>query len=412
MTPTPKRLVYVIGTYPLLTTTFIDREIQRLRQFGIQIQVVAMRRPDPNTPFSAAQKDLQKGVLYLLPADWAKLLLSQIYFGVRRPYRYLQTLFYLLSCPHPSYKERIKTLFHFGEGVYAAYLLRKQMFREVHAHFVDRAATVSLVIGRLLDKPYSLSIHAGADIFVNPILLPEKIQGARHVATCTRFNLTYIESLVGRDLTHKMTHIYHGLELDKYEPVAARSKERPLILAVGQLAERKGFHWLIQACHHLQKRGYTFDCRIIGQGPEQQMLQELIDSLSLQDTVFLCGALSHDEVIDWYRQTTCFVLPCIQSQKGNLDGIPNVLAEAMAMQLPVISTTVSAIPELIQHEKNGLLVPPGDAAALSEAIARSLDQPELRSRLSKNARQHILDTFDVACNVNLFAATLWPDWTN
>lgn len=376
-----------------------------------------MRRPDPNTPFSTTQKSLQEDVLYLLPADLRKLLLSQVYFILRRPYRYLQTLFYLLSRSHPSIKARLKTIFHFGEGVYAAYLLRRRPFRELHAHFVDRAATVSLVIGRLLNKPYSLSIHAGADIFVNPVLLAEKIDNARSVVTCTRFNMTHIESLVGPDLTQKITHIYHGLELDKYQPSVANSRKtkdrnRPLILGVGQLAERKGFHHLIQACRRLKQQGYRFDCRIIGQGPQRQNLQELIDTYSLQDTVFLCGALPHNDVIDWYRRATCFVLPCIQSQKGNLDGIPNVLAEAMAMQLPVVSTTVSAIPELIQHEENGLLVPPGDVVALSAAISTLFDQPERCKRLSKNARQHVLDAFDVVCNVNHFAATLWPDWTN
>lgn len=406
-----KRLIYVIGTYPLLTTTFIDREIEQLRQSGVDIQVVAMRRPDAGTPFSAAQKGLQQGVIYLLPPDGWQLFLSQLYFLLKRPFRTLHTLAYLLTRSHPGPKARLKTLFHFGESVYAAYLLRKRPFRELHAHFVDRAATVALVVGRLLDKPYSLSVHAGADIFVDPVLLPEKIGGARHVATCTRYNITHLETLIGRDLTHKMTHIFHGLDLAHYRPAAnGRGAERPLILAVGQLAARKGFHHLIQTCYHLKACGHAFTCRIIGQGPQQQALQQHIDRLSLTDTVFLCGALPHDEVINWYRQATCFVLPCIRSEDGNLDGIPNVLAEAMAMQLPVISTTVSAIPELIQDEVNGLLVPPEDDEALGMAIARVLHDPDLCTRLGTRARQHILDTFDVACNVHQFAATLWPEW--
>jgi glycosyltransferase involved in cell wall biosynthesis len=407
-----KRLIYVIGTYPLLTTTFIDREIERLRQSGIDIQVIAMRRPDADTPFSEAQQALRQGVDYLLPVNGIQLLLSHCYFVLKRPVYYLRTLFYLLTRTHPTIKARFKTLLHFGEGVYAAYLLRNRPFRELHAHFVDRAATVALVAGRLLDKPYSLSVHAGADIFVDPVLLTEKIRSARRVATCTRFNIAHIESLIGQDLTDKVAHIYHGLELEKYHPVTVNGARRPLILAVGQLAERKGFHWLIQACQRLKERSYSFECRIIGRGPQQQALHDLITHLSLQDTVFLCGALPHDEVIDWYGQATCFVLPCIQSQDGNLDGIPNVLAEAMAMQLPVISTTVSAIPELIRHEVSGLLVPPKDDTALSAAIARLLDTPDLRQRLGRNARQHIVETFDVNKNVDQFATALWPEWMN
>lgn len=410
----PKTLVYVIGTYPLLTTTFIDREIETLRRWGIEIQVVAMRHPAADTPFSAAQKMLQKGVIYLLPVDWLQLLLAHVYFVCQRPWCYLQTLFYLLSRQHANHKARVKTLFHFGQGVYTAYLLRKRPFRELHAHFVDRAATVALVAGRLLGKPYSLSIHAGADIFVEPVLLSEKIVEARHIATCTQYNKSYIETLIGRDLTDKMTHIYHGLELANYQPTTTNghNQERPLILSVGQLAERKGFHWLIQACHRLQKQGYAFTCRIVGHGPQYQELRELITRLSLEDTVILCGALPHEEVINWYQQAVFFVLPCIQSKDGNLDGIPNVLAEAMALQLPVISTTVSAIPELVQDEVNGLLVPPEDDAALSAAMARLLAEPGLRTDLGKRARQSVFDTFDIECNVHRFAATLWPEWIN
>lgn len=407
-----KSLIYIIGTYPLLTTTFIDREIEMLRRWGTDIQVVSMRQPTADTPFSTHQKTLQEGVLYLLPADWLKLLLSQIYFALLRPSRYLTTLFYLLTRPHKTLKARIKTLFHFGEGVYTAYLVRNRPFREFHAHFVDRAATIALVAGRLLDKPYSLSIHAAADIFVEPVLLSEKITEARHIVTCTRYNKTHVETLIGRDLTDKMTQINHGLELAKYKPRVIDKDSQPLILSVGQLAERKGFQQLIQACHHLKGQGYAFTCRIIGRGPQYDTLHNLITALSLEDTVILCGAIPHDEVIDWYGRATCFVLPCIRSKDGNLDGIPNVLAEAMAMQLPVISTTVSAIPELITNEVNGLLVPPEDVAALSKAIGRLLDEPAVRTNLGQQARQFITKTFNVECNVHQFAATLWPEWMN
>ena len=412
MAATEMNLVYIVGTYPLLTTTFIDREIVMLRQWGIDIQVVAIRRPDAGTPLSVTQKQLQQGVIYLLPVNWLDLLLSHLYFIVRRPRRLLQTVSYLLTRPHATHKARLKTLLHCGEGVYAAYLLRERPFREFHAHFVDRAATVALVAGRLLDKAYSLSVHAGADIFVDPVLLDEKISEARHVATCTDFNKHYIERLTGRDLSRKMTHIKHGLELDKYPGARKRDKERPLILAVGQLVERKGFHQLIEACFQLKQRGYEFDCRIIGRGQEYQALQEQIVCRSLADSVVLCGALPHDEVIAWYQQATLFVLPCIQSRSGNLDGIPNVLAEAMAMELPVISTTISAIPELIDDEVNGLLVPPEDVPALTSAIASLLNDPVRCANLGTNARHYVVATFDVERNVRHFAATLWPEWVH
>ena len=406
------RLVYIIGTYPGLTTTFIDREIQILRRWGADLQVLAIRRPPVGTPLSKDQLELQRGVIYLLPARWLNFVFSHFYFALFRPLRYLKALVYLLTRPHPNPKARFMTFLHFSEGVYAAYLLRGHQFQEAHAHFVDRAATVALVLARLLNKPYSLSIHAGPDIFVTPILMRAKIMEARHVATCTLYNKHHVESIIGQDLSGKISYIHHGLDLTKYDPPSAVLGGRPLILSVGQLAERKGFVHLIRACRTLKDQGYDFTCHIVGRGPQRRVLEESIAQLSLGNTVTLCGALPHEEVIEKYRQAVMFVLPCVKSHDGNMDGIPNVLAEAMAMQLPVVSTNTSAIPELIQDQVNGLLVPSEDHKALVNAMAGLLDDPALRSRLGKNGRRSIVDTFDVERNVRQFATTLWPDWSS
>jgi glycosyltransferase involved in cell wall biosynthesis len=319
-----------------------------------------------------------------------------MYFAVLRPQRYFKTLLYLMTRPHPRVKARyltprFMTCLHFIEGV-------------------DRAATVALVVSRLLDKPYSLSIHAGPDVFVDPVLLREKILEARHVATCTLYNKYYLETLIGQDLNHKISHIRHGLDLAMYCPGPSVSDERPLILSVGQLTERKGLVQLVKGCRSLKDQGYDFTCQIVGSGPQCQELEDLIKQLSLEDTVTLCGALRHEEVIEKYGQATVFVLPCIASQDGNVDGIPNVLAEAMAMQVPVISTRLSGIPELVEDQVNGLLISPGDETALVTAMAWLLADPILRGRLGQNGRRAVLEKFDVERNVRKFAATLWPEW--
>ena len=409
-TTQPLRLVYVIGTYPVLTSTFIDREIKFLRQQGVDLQVLAIRSPQANTPFSQDQRELQRGVIYVLPVTWHSFILSHVYFAFLHPKRYFSTLSYLISRPHPSLKARFMSLLHFAEGVYAAHLLRKRPIHELHAHFVERAATVALVVGRFLDKPYSLSVHAGPDIFADPILLREKIMEARHVATCTRYNKSHIENIIGQALDHKISCIHHGLDLEVYSPAPPEPNERPLILSVGQLAERKGFVHLIKGCRELRDRGYDFRCHIVGRGPQSQELEALIKELALEDTVTLCGALPHEEVIEEYQQATMFVLPCVQASNGNLDGIPNVLAEAMAMQVPVITSNISGIPELIDDQVNGLLTPPGDDAALVSAMARLFNETALREELGRNGRQSVIEKFNIDRNVRQFAVTLWPDW--
>jgi colanic acid/amylovoran biosynthesis glycosyltransferase len=407
----PLSLVYLIGTYPGLTTTFIDREIKILRRWEVDLQIVAVRRPPDGTPLSKDQQELQRGVIYLLPvASWLNFIAAHLYFAFLHPRPYFKTVVYLVTRPHPSLKFRFKTFLHFVEAVYAAYLLRRRDFYELHAHFVERAATLALVIGRLLNKPYSVSIHAGPDIFVEPILLREKIAEARHVVTCTLYNKSHVESIVGRDLSDKISNIHHGLDLSQYQPGPIIVNGKPLVISVGQLVERKGFVQLIRACYTLKNQGYDFSCHIVGRGPQQEELENLINQLALQDTVTLCGALPHEEVIEKYKQAVMFVLPCLKSKSGNMDGIPNVLAEAMVLQIPVISTDVSAIPELLKDQVNGLMVPSEDNAALVAAMARLLDDPGLRQALGKNGRQAIMNVFDVERNVRQFATTLWPVW--
>lgn len=188
----------------------------------------------------------------------------------------------------------------------------------------------------------------------------------------------------------------------------AMSTGRLSILAVGQLAERKGLEQLLIS-GDLLLRGYTFDIHIVGEGPQRAKLEEIIERLELVDVVTLHGALPHEAVIDRYRRATLFALPCIRTQDGDIDGIPNVLAEAMAMELPVVSTRLSAIPELMDDGVTGRRSP-GDTEALAGALAELIDRPILAAELGRNGRRAVLATFAVERNVRLFAATLWPDW--
>ncbi len=409
--PGALRLVYLIGSYPGLTTTFIDREIRTLRKWGVDLRIFAIHPPKADATLSADQRDLQNGIVYLLPAPPLTLLLAHLYFLLVRPLAYLRTFAYLTTRPHPSAHACLRTTQHFGVAVYAAYLLRRDPPAELHAHFVDRTATLALVASRLLGIPYSLSIHAGADVFVQRVLVAEKIAEARHAVTCTLHNRSYLEEALGQDLSHKISHVRHGLELNRYAPPQRPlHRARPLILSVGQLAPRKGFAQLVETCAKLRAQGYSFDCHIVGQGPQQAELEALIDAFDLHDMVTLCGALRHEDVIRQYQEASLFALLCIVTPEGDMDGIPNVIAEAMALAVPVVSTQVSAIPELVTDGVNGLLTAPGDTDAAATAIARLLDDPVLAARLALAARESILATFNVEDNVRRFAVTLWPEW--
>ena len=394
------RLAYIIGTYPGFSTTFIDREIRMMRQWGLEIQLLAIRQPVLRSALSQEQRLYQRGVIYLIPVKWLSFLKGHLHFLLTRLGVYWGTLLYLFSRPHPSTRDRLMTLLHFSEGVYAAYLLQERSVNHLHAHFVERAATVALVASRLLGIPYSLAVHAGEDIYVHPVLLPEKFAEAKFVISCTQYNLDYLKQLGIPRLDDKAVCIHHGLDVERY-PTAAGQHEPPLLLAVGRLVEKKGLEYLIKACRQLVDRKRDFVCHIIGPGPDRQKLEALITKLELQDVVKLCGGLPHEEVIERYNQATIFVLPCIRGSDGSLDGIPNVLPEAMAMKLPVVSTTVSAIPELVQDQVSGLLVPPRDEEALVVALTRLLDDPLLRTELGERGRQAVIEKFDIGQNVRM-----------
>jgi glycosyltransferase involved in cell wall biosynthesis len=394
---------YIVGTYPLLTTTFIDREIITLRELGVEVSIISLRRP--HGQLSPDQAKMTEHVRYVLPVAPMSFVLAHLRFGVLRPLVYFRTLVYLVTRPHPTGMSRFRTILHFGLGIQVADLLRQTLeHNPIHAHFVDRAAIVALVAGRLLGRPYSVTAHAN-DIYVDPVMLPEKITEARFVATCTEYNAVHLAGVVP-EAAARITCIRHGLDVGRYVPLAGNLPARRSILAVGQLKEKKGFKYLIAACDELQKRGHEFSCDIIGEGPLRPELEAQIRELQLEDTVSLHGALDHQDVVDHYRTASLFALPCITALNGDRDGIPNVILEAMAMQLPVVSTRHSGIPESVEDGSSGLLVPQRDAMALADAIEALLVDIGTRRRMGRAGRDIVEGRFDVVTNVKLLMSRL------
>jgi glycosyltransferase involved in cell wall biosynthesis len=164
---------------------------------------------------------------------------------------------------------------------------------------------------------------------------------------------------------------------------------------VGRLREKKGFPTLIGACQLLVQAGYRFQCDIVGYGPDKEELEKLIEHYHLTGTVQLLGKLTHDKLMGLYRKTAVFALPCQIANDGDRDGIPNVLMEAMTFAIPVISTDVSGIPELIIHNQTGLVTESKNQQALFLALQRLFDNPELRSQLGEAGKQWVNTDFAV-----------------
>jgi glycosyltransferase involved in cell wall biosynthesis len=361
---TPLRLAYIVGTYPSVSTTFIHQEVRTLWNWGVDLRMVSIRPPGA---VPAEQHELQHGTLYLLPVDWRRFIRGHLYFGLRCPAIYFKTLFYLLSRHHPSPIDWLKTALHFAEGVYAAELLRDQPLGGLHAHFVDRAATVALVAARLLGLRYSVTAHAG-DIYTKKVLLREKMREAAFVVTVSEFNKAHlIETYPG--LNADQIYVLHPwVDMSRFQPPPARAGRKTLrILSTGRLVEKKGHRHLIEACHLLHEKGVDFECRIIGDGPLRSELRADIERYSLAGRVHLLGARPQSDVLNHLSWCDVFALACVIAKNGDRDGMPVALAEAMAMAVPVVSCDILGIRELVRPNV-GFLVPPHNAQALSDAL--------------------------------------------
>jgi colanic acid/amylovoran biosynthesis glycosyltransferase len=400
------KLVYIIGRYPELTTTFIEREINALRQLGdVEVQPVSIRYPMTPSTISPEHQAVRRETLYLIPKSWAEFNLAafiagNLYFGLLRPVKYWSVLLYLLTHAHPSFRARLMTVLHFWQGVHAANLLRRKDFDHLHAHFIDRAVVVALVVSRLLGKSYSLTAHA-VDIYTKKVLIREKISNARFIVTVSEYNKAYLlDTYPGLD-PNKIHILHPWVDLSGFVPPSDRPAHAQLqILSVGRLVEKKGHSDLIEACHLLQQQGLDFECRIVGDGPLGPKLEEQAARHNLQERVRLMGGQPQSQV-RWLLQqwADLFALPCVIAGDGDRDGMPVALAEAMAMELPVISTDIVGIRELVQPG-TGILVPPHDPAALAEAL-RTIGTQVPAGRIEMGRRGRAI----VEAEFNLFKGT-------
>ncbi|HXV96970.1 MAG TPA: glycosyltransferase, partial [Anaerolineae bacterium] len=391
---------YLAQVFPHLTMTFVYREVLALRAAGLEVKTFSTWTPAPNE-LSAEAKPLVGDTFYIFPLNWPQFLLSHIRYLLARPQRYLGTLLFCLSREHKTLKNRWRTLSHFCQAVYLAQAVERSGIDHLHVHFALNATTLALVVARLTGIPFSFTAHAN-DIFANPILLPEKIKEARFIVAISEYNIRFMYNIVPAQETLDKSYLVHcGIDVQKFAPPDQRPAQvQPTILAVGRLVEKKGYPYLIKACKILAERGYDFRCLILGGGPHEARLKEMVQAYNLGERVLLKGIVFQEHLGDYLKQADIFVLPCIVGSDQDMDGIPNTLMEAMSMEIPTISTNISGIPELIEDGKTGLLVPPEDEIALAEAIISLLENAELRHALGQAGRSKVVEEFEIEKNAH------------
>jgi glycosyltransferase involved in cell wall biosynthesis len=392
------KIAYILNSFPALSETFIVQEILELERQGLSLHLFSLAQP-PAEKNVRVQWEGRSPLTYLAYRSKFALLASAGRHLLVTPLLCLRFLrAFLLMSVHYGLRNAGKSLIY---AAHLARLLEPEKIRHLHAHYATEPAAVAQALYMLTGITYSFTAHA-YDIYIsNKKSLKYKMLMAQFIVTCTAYNQQYLKDIYS---TNKRIHcIYHGLNLHAFSVPDLRSTSSspstPCILVVGRLLEKKGLSYLVQACGILKNRGYRFAVRIVGEGPLRLSLEQEIHMLGLSECISLLGAATHKDVVEMYRQATLFALPCIIGKDGDRDGIPNVLVEALYMGLPVVSTPISGIPELITTEINGLLVPPRDSNALADALARLIDDPELRNCLAMAGRQTVLERFDMARNV-------------
>jgi glycosyltransferase involved in cell wall biosynthesis len=292
----------------------------------------------------------------------------------------------------------------------AGYLAQKVLpgaeVAHFHAHFSHDPTTVAFFASWLTGTSYSISAHA-KDIYLQARdFLRRKIAKASFVVTCTEHNREYLFRLRGAAST-PILRCYHGADLNYFAlPAKPDSRSCPRILSVGRLVPKKGFPVLLQALRMLRQKGWDFRGTIIGNGPMEPELRKQIADLGLDDEVELLSPMPQHELHKHYLAADLFVLACEVQDDGDRDGIPNVIVEAMAMGIPVVSTNISGIPECVDHGVNGMLAPEKNPSALAETMAALLSQPERARQLGLEGRKKVERDFDARRNVAQIGAAL------
>ena len=367
------------------------REVRRLRELGFRIQAASVRPPDrPFEKLTPVEREEARSTFYIktcgsggvLRAHWATLF--------SRPAGYFRGLFCALGTGRSG-------ILYFLEAVIAGHWMTRQRLSHVHCHY---SSTVGLIATRIFPITMSITFHGQAE-FVDPegFQLAAKIRASLFCRAISFYGRSQMLRVAGYRDWPKIEVAFLGVDPREFAPRPFRDAPDPFQIAcVGQLAPVKGHHLLLAAMELLVREGRRVRLRIAGDGPDRPSLEQDLAGRGLAGHVAMEGYLNQDKLRELYAESDVLALPSFA------EGIPVVLMEAMAMEIPCVASWITGIPEIIQHETDGLLTPPGDHEALARAIARLMDDPELRRGLGQRARQRILQKFDLQRNTENLAA--------
>jgi colanic acid/amylovoran biosynthesis glycosyltransferase len=406
-------VAFLVSAYPALSHAFIEREVVALRAAGVQVETFTVRGPDADAALSAVSRAEAERTTALLgqpPAAYAGALLELVR---TRPTALLRGLATAWTSGPRTARAKLWQHFYLVEAALLVQHLRRRGVRHVHVHFANNGADVArlaVALGRAVDGAgagwrWTFSMH-GPTEFTDPVGhdLAAKVRSADAVACISDYCRDELGALVGAGETDHLGLVRMGVDVTRFAPAAERRAARapgPLrLLFVGRLVPEKGPSDLLAAVARLRAAGRDLDVVVVGNGPLREQLAAEVAAQGLQDVVRLLGPVGQDDLPAWYEWADVFCLP------SYAEGVPVVLMEAMATQLPVVTTRIAGIPELVRDGDTGLLVEPGRPELVAAAVERLAAAPAERAELGRRARRRIVEEFQPAENAERLVA-LW-----
>jgi colanic acid/amylovoran biosynthesis glycosyltransferase len=376
----PLGFAYLFERFPSFSQTFCVREVEAMHGRGLEFPVFSIRKP-AGEPVQDYFSDI--GPIYFLPEKFDTVLASDTNFrrSARRALESLRALW--------GGEEQKRRIY---EALWLGPMLREAGIRHIHVHFAGSAARTAFWLKRLFGVEYSITAHAN-DIFRDepPERLAQMFRAAVVVVTVSEFSLRYLRTKYPSH-DEKFCRVFNGIEVDRFQ-TSSFPDGRPLILSVGRYIPKKGFCTLVEACSRLE--GKDFECQIIGNGPLEESLKEQAALLGVDQRVSITGPKAEGEIKRLFERSRMFVLSCTRAEDGAMDNLPTVIMEAMAAGLPVVSTDVAAVSEMIADQETGFIVPERDSGALAQKMACLLENPELARAMGMRARERCRDLFDL-----------------
>ncbi len=389
-------LAYLVSQYPMLSMIFIIREVVQLRARGFQIDVASINAADRSTEGLTEVEANEAALTHYIKPQGAKGALRAHWQTLRGDWKgYLRGFRLVFELGRTDLRDIFYNLMYFTEALMVGVWMQAKGQRHLHAHLGAQAATVAMYVKEVFGFGFSVTVHGPDEFYDAPgQYLTRKVESADFIVCISNFARSQLMKLSDYDHWHKLEVSRLGVDPEVFKPRPFEETPEVFeIICVGRLCPAKGQHILVDALDRLLAAGRSVRLRIVGDGPDRASLERHVHRLGREREIIFEGAVNQDRIRNLYSRAHIFSMPSFA------EGIPVVLMEAMAMEIPCVTTRITGIPELIRDGIDGLLVAPSSVEELADALGRVMDDTELRRRLGQAGRERVVEHYDLEKNV-------------